>query len=252
MLKIRIIPTILFNNFKLVKGISFDSWRTVGSIMQAVKIYNLREVDELIVMDISATNNKSKVDLDLVNEIANETFMPLTVGGGIKSIEDVSNLLEAGADKVSINTSTFNNDFFVKEASKIFGRQCIVASVDYKIIDKEIVIFSNSGKVSQKVKFIDHIKKMEALGAGEIILTSINLDGTMKGYDIETLSKASANVEIPIIASGGAGKLKDFTDAVKNTDVSALAAASIYHFTNTTPRDVKIYLNSEKIPVRIN
>ena len=109
MLKLRIIPTILFNNFKLVKGIGFDSWRTVGSIMQAVKIYNLREVDELIILDISATNNNKKVDLDLINEIANETFMPLTVGGGIKSVEDVSSLLEAGADKVSINSSTFNS-----------------------------------------------------------------------------------------------------------------------------------------------
>ncbi len=117
MLKLRIIPTILFNNFKLVKGIGFDSWRTVGSIMQAVKIYNLREVDELIILDISATNNNKKVDLDLINEIANETFMPLTVGGGIKSVEDVSNLLEAGADKVSINSSTFNNDFFIINTS---------------------------------------------------------------------------------------------------------------------------------------
>jgi len=251
MLKLRIIPTILFNNFKLIKGIGFDSWRTVGSIMQAVKIYNLREVDELIVLDISATNNKKKVDLDLINEIANETFMPLTVGGGIKSIEDVSNLLEAGADKVSINSSTFNNDSFIKEVSRTFGRQCIVCSVDYKIIDKKIVLFSNSGKIRQKIDFFDHIKKIEDLGAGEIILTSIELDGSMKGYDIETLSKASKNIEIPVIASGGAGKLDDFIDVAKKTDVSALAAASIYHFTNITPRDVKLHLNSQNFPVRI-
>tara|TARA_X000000950_G_scaffold275393_1_gene361681 strand:+ start:1263 stop:2018 length:756 start_codon:yes stop_codon:yes gene_type:complete len=251
MLKLRIIPTILFNNFKLIKGIGFDSWRTVGSIMQAVKIYNLREVDELIVLDISATNNKKKVDLDLINEIANETFMPLTVGGGIKSIEDVSNLLEAGADKVSINSSTFNNDSFIKEVSRTFGRQCIVCSVDYKIIDRKIVLFSNSGKIRQKIDFFDHIKKIEDLGAGEIILTSIELDGSMKGYDIETLSKASKNIEIPVIASGGAGKLDDFIDVAKKTDVSALAAASIYHFTNFTPRDVKIHLKSKNIPVRL-
>jgi cyclase len=251
MLKIRIIPTILFNNFKLVKGINFESWRTVGSIMQAVKIYNLREVDELILLDIAATNNKKKVDLELINEIANETFMPLTVGGGIKSIEDVANLLETGADKVSINTSTFNNNDFVKKASRMFGSQCIVCSVDYKMIDGKLALYSNSGKNKQDINFFDHIKKMEDLGAGEIILTSIDLDGTMKGYDIDTLSKASNKVEIPLIASGGAGKLENFSELVKNSNVSALAAASIYHFTNITPRDVKLHLHSQNFPIRI-
>lgn len=251
MLKFRIIPTILFNNLKLVKGVNFQSWRTVGSIMQAVKIYNLREVDELIILDISATNNKKKIDLDLIDEIANETFMPLTVGGGIKSIEDVSNLLEAGADKIAINSSSFNNDLFIKNLSKTFGKQCIVCSVDYRIIDKQIILFSNSGTIKKKIDLLDHVKKIEELGAGEIILTSIDLDGTMKGYDLETLSEVSNSVDIPVIASGGAGKLKDFSDVINNTNVSALAAASIFHFTNITPRDVKIYLDSENIPVRI-
>ena len=251
MLKLRIIPTILFDNFKLVKGINFKSWRTVGSIMQAVRIYNLREVDELIILDISATNNKKKVDLELINEIANETFMPLTVGGGVKSINDISNLLEAGADKVSINTSSFEDELLIKEASKTFGNQCIISSIDYKILNKEINIFSHSGKIRQSINFFDHIKKIQDFGAGEIILTSIDCEGTMLGYDIDTLSKVSEIISIPLIASGGAGKLDHFYNVVNNTEVSALAAASIFHFTNLTPRDVKIFLKSKNIPIRI-
>jgi cyclase len=251
MLKIRIIPTILFDNFKLIKGVHFESWRTVGSIMQAVKIYNLREVDELIVLDISATNNKKKIDLELINEIANETFMPLTVGGGVKSIKDVSNLLEAGADKVSINTASFENENLMKECSKTFGSQCIVGSIDYKMVNQDIIVYSNSGTIRQKVNFYDHVKKIEDSGVGELILTSIDHEGDMNGYDIETLYKVSSSSLIPVIASGGAGKLEDFSELIENSEVSALAAASIYHFTNFTPRDVKIHLKSKNIPVRL-
>lgn len=251
MLKFRVIPTILYNDFKLVKGINFESWRTVGSIMQAVKIYNLRGVDELILLDISSTNHNKEIDLDLVNEVANECFMPLTVGGGIKSIQDISKLLNAGADKVSINTASFHDYSFIHEASKTFGSQCIVISIDYKVINKDIVIFSNSGQKQIKISFKDHLRKMEDLGAGEIILTSIDLDGTMKGYDIETLKLAADMIKIPIIASGGAGCVEDFLKVIKKTHVSALAAGSIYHFTNITPLDVKKFLEIKNIPVRI-
>jgi len=143
--KLRIIPTLLFKNLKLVKGINFKSWRTIGSIMQAVRIYNLRQVDELILLDVYATNNNKKVDLEMVNEIANECFMPLTFGGGINTIEDISNLLKTGADKVSINTSATKNLRFINKACKTFGGQSIVASVDYKKEGNDIIVYSNSG-----------------------------------------------------------------------------------------------------------
>ena len=198
MLKLRIIPTLLFKNLKLVKGIKFESWRTVGSIMQAVRIYNMRQVDELILLDISATNNKKKVDLELVHEIANECFMPLTFGGGINSIKDISNLLKAGADKISINTVATENLGFVKEACKTFGGQSIVVSIDYKEIDKKIIIFSKSGTCKTNLNFIDYIIKIQDSGVGEILLTSIDRDGTMEGYDNKVLKLATDNLHIPV------------------------------------------------------
>ena len=252
MLKLRIIPTLLFNDLKLVKGVSFDSWRTVGSIMQAVRLYNIRKVDELIFLDISATNQNNKIDLELVNEVASECFMPLTFGGGIKTIQDISNLLKAGADKICINTEATKNLGFVKEACEIFGSQCIVVSIDYRKNNvNEIEIYSNSGKTKTNLVLEDYIKKIEDIGAGEIILTSIDRDGTMKGYDFETISYVSKVINLPVIASGGAGEFNDIYNLVKNSEISGLAAASIYHFTSKTPLDLKKFLISKNIPIRL-
>ncbi len=251
MLKKRIIPTLLFNNLKLVKGINFKSWRTAGSIMQAVRIYNIREVDELILLDIAATNSKKKVDLELVNEIANECFMPLTFGGGINSIKDISDLLKAGADKVCINTAACENYNFIFEACKTFGNQAIVASVDYKSGKNENIIFSKSGTNKTNLKFNSHLLELQKIGVGEIILTSIDKDGTMDGYDINTLKLATSLLKIPIIASGGAGSFENMLKTIEEANVSAIAAASIYHFTKNTPLDVKKYLNKKNIPVRL-
>jgi cyclase len=251
MLKLRIIPTLLFKNLKLVKGINFNSWRTVGSIIQAIKIYSIRNVDEIILLNISATNEKKKIDLQLVNDVANECYMPLTVGGGINSIEDISLLLKAGADKVSINTAAVENIDFIKKASNLFGSQCIVISIDYKIINNKIKLFSHSGTVEIKSTLEEHLLNVEKAGAGEIILTSIDRDGTMTGYDIETVKYVSGLVNIPIIASGGAGDFENITRLAKETGVSGLAAASIYHFTKKTPIDVKKHLLLNNLPIRI-
>ena len=250
MLKKRIIPTLLFKNNKLVKGINFNSWRTVGSIMQSVRIYKMRKVDELILLDISATNLNKKIDLDLINEVANECFMPLTFGGGVKTIEDISNILKSGADKVCINTASINNLKFIKEACKIFGSQAIVISVDYKK-SEAIEIWSNSGQVKSDLVFEDYLKDLESIGVGEIILTSIDKDGTMEGYDIDTIIKVNKFLNIPIIASGGAGNFENMLDLLNSTNVSALAASSIYHFTNKTPLDIKKFLFTKKVPVRL-
>ena len=238
-------------SYEIVKGIKFKSWITVGSIMQAVRVYNLRQVDELILLDVYATNNKKKVDLEMVNEIANECFMPLTFGGGINSIKDISNLLKAGADKVSINTSATKNLRFINEACKTFGGQSIVASVDYKKEGNNIIVYSNSGTFKTNLNFFDYLKDLEGAGVGEVILTSIDRDGTMEGYDKEVLKMSAKNLKIPIIASGGAGDYHDMLDTVQNSKISALAAASIYHFTVKTPRDLKVFLKENRIPVRI-
>lgn len=252
MLKKRIIPTLLFNNNKLVKGIKFNSWRTVGSIMQAVRVYRIRKVDELILLDISATDSNKSIDLELINEVAKECFMPLTFGGGIKNLDDISTILKAGADKVCINTSATKDIKFIENACKIFGSQAIVISVDYKT-DKNnfISVWSNSGKNKTNLSFINYLKDLESAGVGEIILTSIDRDGTMKGYDIGTLHMVNNLIRIPIIASGGAGKFNNMLDLLNKTNISALAAGSIYHFTKKTPLDVKKYLNDNKISVRI-
>ena len=251
MLKLRIIPTLLYKNLKLVKGVNFNSWRTTGSIMTAVKVYNMRQVDELILLNISATNLNQKIDLELVNDIANECFMPLTIGGGIQTIEDISNLLKAGADKVCINTAATKSLDFIRQACEVFGSQSIVVSVDYKVKDGKILVFSNSGEVSTNLDFKKYLKDLEESGVGEFIITSIDRDGTMKGYDIETLKIASELVNVPVIASGGAGEFENILELVKETDVSALAAARIYHFTVKTPRDLKVILKENRIPVRI-
>lgn len=250
MLKIRIIPTILYDEFKMVKGINFNSWRTVGNIIQAIRIYKIREVDELILMDISATNKKKKINLELIKDISEDSFMPLTFGGGINNIEQISQIIKNGADKVSINTAATKNLDLIYKASNNFGSQCIVVSIDYKVENNEIVIYSNSGEQRTKLNIIDYIKSVEEAGAGEILLTSIDKEGTMTGYDLKTIKYVSDNSKLPIIASGGCGKPQDMVDLAKKVKVSGIAAASMYHFTHHTPNDTKKNLEDNGFPVR--
>ena len=251
MLKVRIIPTLLWKNHGLVKGIGFDSWRRVGTIMPAVKVYNTRQVDELIVVDISATAEGRLPDFEEIREFSAECFVPLTVGGGIRSIEDIKQLLRAGADKVSINSAAFVNPGLISEAADRFGSQCVVASIDaLKNSDGSYSCMSRSGTQDTGLEPGEWAIEMEHRGAGEILITSVDLDGTMVGYDLDLIQRITSRVQIPVIASGGAGSYQHLFEALNIGKAAAVAAASIFHFTEQTPLEAKNYLATLGIPVR--
>ncbi len=250
MLKVRIIPTLLWKDIGLVKGIGFYSWRRVDTVLPAIKVYNMREVDELVLLDISATKEGVEPDYKSIEEFSKECFVPFAVGGGIKKIEHIKKLLRSGADKVVINTEAYNNQELIREGATKFGNQCIVISIDAKKIDGEYICFSNNGSTNRNISVAEWAKKVESLGAGEIIITSIEKDGTMSGYDFELIKEVVESVSIPVIASGGAGEYEDFYKAIKDYNVSAVAAASIFHFTEKTPKEAKLYLKDKGIPVR--
>lgn len=252
MLKVRIIPTMLLKEVGLVKGAGFDSWRRVGTAMPAVKVYNTRQVDELMLMDISATNDNREADYDLIAELSRETFVPFTVGGGVRTIEHISRLLKAGADKISINSAAYENEGLITEAANRFGSQCIVVSIDAKKTAAGIYeCYSHSGTQATGEKADEWAAKMEDLGAGEILITSIDKDGTMQGYDLDLIKEVTAAVkQIPVIASGGAGNYEDMRKALCEGKADAVAAASIFHFTQQTPMEAKKYLHGHGISVR--
>ncbi len=252
MLKIRIIPSLLFNGSNLVKGKKFNSWRTVGSVFQNIKLYSLRNVDELIFLDIKAYKNKT-IDFNLIDDFADECFMPLTVGGGIRNIQDIEETLRRGADKVSINSAAFHNHKLIDNAVKYFGSQCIILSIDYKMDEKgNKRIFLNSEKKLSNIDLFEYIDKIDSSKPGEILLTSVDHDGMMEGYDIDTIKKINQFSNTPIIASGGAGSAEDIYAVIKEANVKAVAASSIFHFTEITPLNVKNYLSSKGIKVRKN
>ena len=251
MLKTRIIPTLLWKNEGLVKGVGFDSWRRIGSVLPAIKVYNLREVDELVLVDISASLEQREPDYESVGEYSAECFVPLTVGGGVRDIEIIRKLLLAGADKVTINSAAFKDPELVTQAANRFGSQCIVVSIDARR-EKDNVCrcYSHSGTRLTLKEAGAWAAEMEKRGAGEILLTSIERDGTMKGYDLELIHQITERVKIPVIASGGAGRLEDFSAAVQQGKASAVAAASLFHFTQITPLDVKKHLTERGVFVR--
>lgn len=251
MLKVRVIPTLLWKGVGLVKGIGFDSWRRVGTVMPAIKVYNMRQVDELIIVDITATTEDRSPDYDAINEFSSECFVPLTVGGGIKSIADIKNLLRAGADKVCINSSAYGNPSLIREASEKFGSQCIVVSIDARRkADGSYECYRHRGTQATGKEPGTWAKEMEEMGAGEILITSIENDGTMKGYNLELIEMVAECVNIPVIASGGAGNYHHMYEAISVSHASAVAAASIFHFTQQTPMEAKQYLSSQGVPVR--
>ncbi|MFZ6035971.1 MAG: imidazole glycerol phosphate synthase subunit HisF [Patescibacteria group bacterium] len=250
MLKIRIIPTLLWKDVGLVKGKQFDSWRRVGSVIPAVRVYNTRQVDELILVDIMASKEKRIPDFDAIREISSECFFPFTVGGGITDIEHIKQLLRCGADKVSINTGAFIAPDLINKGAKQFGAQCIVVSIDARPINGIYHCFSHAGTVDTGKEVIVWAQEAERRGAGEILLTSINHDGEMKGYDLELIKRVSAAVSIPVIASGGAGNYEDMYQAITTGGASAVAAASIFHFTEQTPLEAKEYLSKKGVPTR--
>jgi len=251
MLKTRIIPTMLWKNFGLVKGVGFDSWRRVGTVLPSIRVYTLRQVDEIIFVDISATRENREPDFESIAEFTEECSVPMTVGGGISTLEHIRALLRSGADKVSLNSVTYENPNIISEASSIFGSQCIVASIDFlKHNDSRCECFKNAGTVSTGKDPIEWARLMEKMGAGEILLTSIQRDGTMIGYDLDIIKAVSSAISIPVIASGGAGNYEHMYQAHLN-GASAIAAASIYHFTEQTPLEAKRYLALKGVAVRI-
>jgi cyclase len=254
MLKVRVIPTLLWKQFGLVKGVGFDSWRRVGPVLPAIKVYNQREVDELILVDIVAHQSVDDPDFESIDEFGQDCFVPLTVGGGITRIEQVQKLLRAGADKVSINTAAYSNPELVTEIAKRHGSQCVVASIDVREDPGGggWQCFSHAGQNSTGRRVREWAREIEDRGAGEILITSIERDGTFQGYDLPLIEAVADTVKIPVIASGGAGNYQHMVDAVTQAGASAVAAASIFHFTEQTPAGAKAAMQAAGIPVRRN
>jgi cyclase len=253
MLKVRVIPTLLWKDFGLVKGIGFDSWRRVGPVLPAIKIYNARDVDELVLVDITASQEENAPDHDSVSDFSEECSVPLTVGGGIASLEHMLSLLHAGADKIAINTAAYSNPALIDAAAGRFGAQCVVASIDARRMNGgEYRCFSHAATVETGKEVVAWAKELVDRGAGEILLTSIDRDGTMTGYDLELVERVAQEVAIPVIASGGAGSYQHMVEVVEQAGASAVAAASVFHFTELTPAGAKSAMQAAGIPVRRN
>jgi len=249
MLKHRIIPCVLLKDWQLVKSINFDSFRTIGHPTSTARIYNARNVDELIVLDIDASLNGEEINTEIITDIADECFMPLTIGGGINTIDDIYKVLNAGADKIAINSKALQDLDFIREASSIFGSQCIICSIDVKSIDSEYKVFTKSKGVLD-IDPLELALKYQKSGAGEILLTSVDNEGSTNGYDIELIKKFKDKLEIPIILNGGMGKPEHALEAIKN-GADAIAAAYIFHFSQYTPNDIKQILFDNSFNVRI-
>lgn len=244
------IPTLLLKGIGLVKGIGFDSWRRVGPVMPAVKVYDSRDVDELIVLDIQANQDLGLPDFESISDLSQECFVPLSVGGGVTKLEHIEKLLLCGADKVTVNTAAYINKSIINLGANKFGSQCIVASIDVKKNIDQYFCYSHSGTFNTEKNPEDWARELVDLGAGEILLTSIDCDGTMAGYDLFLIERVAKVINVPLIASGGAGNYQHMIDAV-NAGASAVAAASMFHFTEQTPIEAKKAMRSAGIPVRI-
>ena len=251
MLKRRIIPCLDIKNGRTVKGINFINLRDAGDPVELAKVYVRQRADELVFLDITATIENRKTFAELVERISSEINIPFTVGGGINTVEDVAALLKAGADKISVNTSAVKRPELISEIAAQFGGQCVVTAIDTKFIDNEWIVVINGGRTPTKLRTTDWARKVEALGTGEILLTSMNNDGTKSGFSIDITGEVSSIVNIPVIASGGAGSMEHFREVFFNTACSAALAASIFHFGEIPIPDLKKYLLKENIQVRI-
>ncbi len=252
MLSIRIIPCLDVHAGRVVKGVRFVDLIDAGDPVQQAKAYEKQGADELVFLDITASNEERKIMLDVVERTASECFMPLTVGGGLRNLEDIRTMLNAGADKVSLNTSALLNPKLISDASNKFGNQCIVVAVDAKkISDNKWRVFTHGGRNDTGKDLIEWVKEVESRGAGEILLTSMDADGTKDGYDLELNQQVSDAVSIPIIASGGAGNLDHLADAIIKGKANAVLAASIFHFGTYSISEAKEHLKSLNIPVRL-
>ena len=251
MLKSRIIPCVDVKNGRVVKGINFVNLKDAGDPGEQAKIYSDGGADEICFLDITASNENRETIYDVVKETSKKCFVPLTVGGGVRSVNDINMLLNCGADKVSINTAAVQNPKVVIESSKKFGSQCIVVAIDAKKKNDSWEIFTHGGRNETGINAIEFAKQMEDNGAGELLVTSMDRDGTQIGYDIELMSNVSSIVNIPIIASGGVGNLDHLVDGIKLGNANAVLAASIFHYGKHSVLEAKQYLESKGIPVRI-
>jgi cyclase len=239
---------VLLDGFSVLKTIQFDKRRNLGSPITVARTYNTRNVDEMFLLDIDATKEMRSIDKFTIQEVANECFMPLTVGGGIRSISDIQSLLSKGADKISINSYALENPYFIKEASDVFGSQCIVVSIDVIEIDGNFFVYHN-GEVNRSIVLLDWCLKVEALGAGELLINSVTRDGTMMGGSVSLANLISTTVSIPVVYAGGINSPDDLLKIAK-TNVSGIAASSIFHFTDLTPKDCSEYLKINDIAAR--
>ena len=251
MLKNRIIPCLDVKNGRVVKGINFVDLKDAGDPVEQAKIYSDGGADEICFLDITASNENRNTIYEVVEKTSKKCFVPLTVGGGIRSIEDINKLLNCGADKVSINTAAVQDSKLVMKSSKKFGSQCIVVAIDAKKNGDKWDVYTHGGRNNSGLDALAFAKKMEDNGAGELLVTSMDRDGTQIGYDIDLMKKISSMVNIPLIASGGVGNLDHLAEGIKEGNASAVLAASIFHYGKHSVIEAKEYLNSKGIPVRI-
>ena len=267
MLTKRIIPCLDVKDGRVVKGVNFINLRDAGDAVENAKYYDKAGADELVFLDITASHEKRSTTLELARKVAESIFLPFTVGGGIRTIDDIRNLLKAGCDKISINTSAVKDPAFIKKASSRFGSQCIVVAIDARCrgakrseaspkgtktrTKQEWEVFINGGRTPTGLDAVEWARKVERLGAGEILLTSMDYDGTKEGYDIPLTSLISESVKIPVIASGGAGSLEHLYEALTDGKADAVLAASIFHFREYSIKETKEYLKERKVAVRL-
>ena len=250
MLAKRIIPCLDIKNGETVKGVNFLDVKEVGNPVEMAIKYSDQGADELVFLDISATEERRKTLIPLVREIARHINIPFTVGGGINALENVEELLKNGADKITINSAALSNPKLITDVAKRFGSQCMVVAIDTKVVQNQNKVFSNGGKIETEKELFSWAKEVENLGAGEILLTSMNTDGTKAGFAIEITKQLSKLVNIPVIASGGAGKMQHFEDIFTETKATGALAASIFHFNEIEIPELKNYLKSKNLPIR--
>lgn len=250
MLAKRIIPCLDVKDGRVVKGVNFVGLRDAGDPVETAQFYNTQGADEIVFLDITASHEKRKTIVDVVERTARCVFMPLTVGGGISSVEDFRTLLNAGADKVSVNSAAVKDKYLISRAAEKFGSQCVVVAIDAKLTDDGYHVFIHGGRTDTGIDAIEWAKEVEKLGCGEILLTSMDADGTKAGFDLPLTDIISRTVNIPVIASGGCGKLEHFSDVFEKTNADAALAATLFHFRELSIGEVKDYLRSKNIWVR--
>jgi cyclase len=251
MLAKRIIPCLDVDKGRVVKGVKFQNLRDAGDPVEVAKSYEEQSADELVFLDITASAEERKIMIEVVQRVAETIFIPFTVGGGVSSLEDIRRLLSAGADKVSINTAAVKNPQLIYESAKRFGSQCIVVAIDAKRSERGWEVYIHGGRTPTGLDAVEWAKRVESLGAGEILLTSMDADGTKKGYDIELCRAVASAVSIPVIASGGAGAMEHFYEVFTQTNVDAALAASLFHFKEVSIPELKAYLKNKGVHVRL-